>query len=659
MKPTKPASTKEFMKNFPDFHIQTFDDKKSKRSCLTTCGTPKSYTMEKLLELNQKGAGIFFSPNRFPKVRKQSECTGVNAWFFEIDGIDKEEQIKRIFEGPLMPSFFLDSRNSKHCYFLAKDGSIDNFRRIQEGLIHYYGADNACKDLSRVLRIPGYMHNKEDPYPVEIEWETGEMFTEAQMLKNYPLSGPDKSKPLLLMPPTGIKPIKSGSDIWTVAEGFDCRWALEQLSGSSAVRGETFTFKERKGSGGLHIAVNGKPCNAWIDTDGKIGSGSNAGPSIIQWLEYYGHSKADIAKILKENFANHLPLDKFSKKTFQKEPSRELEDNNCNLLFVPKKKVTKRNNFTWGTPRLDEKMVPMKNGEYVVLVGETCGGKTAYSHDMAIKNAKLGYKVLFLTLEMTTEQIHERTARSYAGISLEEYKSEIYPTAKKQRYEEKLHELATDKNLITSGFPSDKAVHIENVLKFIDLFEDIDLAFIDNLNMIDATKSFEFDEERYASKKISNYVKHTQLPIVVMHHFRKKAPGTKGNSKMRSLDDLRGSAKVSQDASMVLQVGRNIGPELTDRAKSEFIFYQMKTRHFTEDGFEMVYFNKGSFYDNYVPPFEDYSSNDSQKEEDKSEVATPEYVAKTFGTTISKKAPDPKKDDDKDKNEGIEDELPF
>jgi hypothetical protein len=38
--------------------------------------------------------------------------------------------------------------------------TIDQFRTLQERLIRAYGSDAAVKDPSRVLRLPGFIHQK-------------------------------------------------------------------------------------------------------------------------------------------------------------------------------------------------------------------------------------------------------------------------------------------------------------------------------------------------------------------------------------------------------------------------------------------------------------------------------------------------------------------
>jgi hypothetical protein len=134
-------NTKDFMSYFKGFYIKTLDDKHAKEAIpwretlheIETEGGPKEFTIEKLKALNEKKAGIFFTPNNFSKAegRKAEQCEGVNAWFMECDKISKEEQMERINKAKLPPSFIVETAKSYHTYWLAKDATIAAFKEIQ------------------------------------------------------------------------------------------------------------------------------------------------------------------------------------------------------------------------------------------------------------------------------------------------------------------------------------------------------------------------------------------------------------------------------------------------------------------------------------------------------------------------------------------------
>jgi hypothetical protein len=298
-----------FLQHFPDYCLLTFDDRdyvEVKDKSFTTVGSPSSGRWDCVARLNGRGAGVFFTPNKFPLgKRKKIDCMGVNAWFFEIDDFTIEEQWGLIKGGPLMPDMIVQTKKSLHCYFLAKDGTVANFERIQKGLVEYYGADSACIDISRVLRMPGFNHNKQkEPFKVEVVHYEPRGYSEAEMLESYPWIQPRKEVSV-------VRKVSVDSEslgFWEAASSLNNKIVLQRLSGSFMVRNEIISFRVRPG-GGEYLDVDGGPADAWIDDAGMIGSGAGkkGGPTYIQWLGYYGWNKRQIAKWVKSNCNDLLP----------------------------------------------------------------------------------------------------------------------------------------------------------------------------------------------------------------------------------------------------------------------------------------------------------------------------------------------------------------
>src|SRR5262249_29637637 len=73
---------------------------------------------------------------------------------------------------PLDPSLVVESSPGKfHRYWLVADhwaaderGRMD-FAGVMERLIESYGSDKNAKDISRVLRLPGFLHRKDPARP--------------------------------------------------------------------------------------------------------------------------------------------------------------------------------------------------------------------------------------------------------------------------------------------------------------------------------------------------------------------------------------------------------------------------------------------------------------------------------------------------------------
>ena len=375
--------------------MQTFSDsKKDKDISLTTCGKPSKYTKNQIKELNEKGAGIYFTPNRFPTgVRRATECTGINAWIVENDDLTIDEQWIKIKASPLPPSFVVQSKNSLHCYWLAREGTIENYTRIVKGLIKHFGGDEACKDVSRVFRVPGFYHQKDrdKPFMVGLVEEHPERkYDDLDMMWAFPFTE-DQPKSL-------IQREIHTDDFWTMLGSLDNKSVLVRLSGQPIVNSEMIEFKKRRPNG-EYIYVNGEACDGWLDENGMIGSGKHGGPTWMQWLGYYGVPKSEIARWAKDTL---VEVKKWCEEHEQKVIEKQIEE-----VSKPEVKKDYKLRYTWGTRELDVSFAIIKRGNFIVIASKSNSGKTTYVFDMACKNALLGHKVLFLSLEMDTKDIKE------------------------------------------------------------------------------------------------------------------------------------------------------------------------------------------------------------------------------------------------------------
>ena len=148
--------------------FQTFDDTKGRRDpqlVRVLHGTLEEH-FAFLKELNDRGAGIFFTVNTTDlKGRETKNITEVNSFFVDLDGAPLEP----VLSAPLRPHIVVQtSSNRFHAYWLIKGCPLDQFSSIQKVLIQRFGADPSVFDLPRVMRLPGFYHRKEQPVLVRV-----------------------------------------------------------------------------------------------------------------------------------------------------------------------------------------------------------------------------------------------------------------------------------------------------------------------------------------------------------------------------------------------------------------------------------------------------------------------------------------------------------
>ena len=165
--------------------IQFFDDTPAKnmRKADWTVTFDQAIAQKK----QSNGCGVFFSVNAF-NGRRRKECVALlRAFYIDWDaakqgGVQSQEEIdaakvamlKRLLllEGPFLPHVIIETRNGLHVLWFIDNGdraiTVPEYERAMERLIEHFGADPGAKDVTRVLRLPGFLHLKDpaSPFPV-------------------------------------------------------------------------------------------------------------------------------------------------------------------------------------------------------------------------------------------------------------------------------------------------------------------------------------------------------------------------------------------------------------------------------------------------------------------------------------------------------------
>ena len=143
------------------FTFQTFDDVKTRKDKQLTflVHNRLDQISDSLIKLNNLKAGIFVTVNETDgKGRKRENIRRVRAIWGEFDNGPPPSI-------PLDPSIIVETSPKKYHYYWLVDGlSFEQHKLIMEQLIEGFGSDPNAKDISRVLRLPGFFHHKEKPF---------------------------------------------------------------------------------------------------------------------------------------------------------------------------------------------------------------------------------------------------------------------------------------------------------------------------------------------------------------------------------------------------------------------------------------------------------------------------------------------------------------
>lgn len=138
---------------------------------------------------NEAGCGVFVTVNRTDgKGRRAANITRLRALF-----VDKDD-------GELVgaePDLLVTSARGQHGYWLLMDGDpLEAFAPAQRHLAAFYSSDPVVHDLPRVMRLPGFLHVKGEPFLVDCDVRCGLRRTIADVLAAHPL--PERTAPAAL-----------------------------------------------------------------------------------------------------------------------------------------------------------------------------------------------------------------------------------------------------------------------------------------------------------------------------------------------------------------------------------------------------------------------------------------------------------------------------
>ena len=139
----------------------------------------------RLCRLNKQGYGIFLTVNETDEEGVKAEnITGVRALWADWDD-GRPDMV------PVEPSIVIrTSPNRFQAYWLLGDEMTKpQFKQCMERIVVSYGGDKNCKDVARVLRVPGFFHTKAEDWRVRFAKDSPEpapTYKAARLVKAFP-----------------------------------------------------------------------------------------------------------------------------------------------------------------------------------------------------------------------------------------------------------------------------------------------------------------------------------------------------------------------------------------------------------------------------------------------------------------------------------------
>jgi len=189
------------------FSFQTFDDSPTKDRKLARVfhGTFDQH-FDALAKLNKAGAGVFVTVNETDlKGRKTKNITCVRAVHVDLDGAPLEPA-----KDPRPHIIVESSRGRWHVYWKTENLPLYDFSNAQKAQIKRLNSDKSVHDLPRVMRLPGFYHQKGKPFRTKLVdiWK-GKPYPAENFISHEKPARAKPSERRKNLPPVDVKEIEA------------------------------------------------------------------------------------------------------------------------------------------------------------------------------------------------------------------------------------------------------------------------------------------------------------------------------------------------------------------------------------------------------------------------------------------------------------------
>jgi len=241
-----------------------------------------------------------------------------------------------------------------------------------------------------------------------------------------------------------------------------------------------------------------------------------------------------------------------------------------------------------GLDGLDFMTGGMKPGNLTIIAGRPSMGKTGAACTIAMNAAKAGKKVLYISLEMTKEEIADRLVALEADVDLHRLMTGQMDLGERllaKQAKPVIRDLPIyldDRSGKTA--PMIRAGVMRQVKK-----TGLDMVVIDHMHLMNLGSGTQNDTAKWGelSNELKNIAKDYRIPVVALAQLNRQAEGR--NDKKPQLSDLRESGTLEQNADLVIGLFRpayyekrdaiNKGNQTQDYAQEEVILDILKQRN--------------------------------------------------------------------------------
>lgn len=233
------------------------------------------------------------------------------------------------------------------------------------------------------------------------------------------------------------------------------------------------------------------------------------------------------------------------------------------LNVLDKRMKGEINPLKTGLSDLDNNITGFNGGDLVTIFAFSGVGKTTLATQIALNVIRQKKKVLFFSLEMPKEQIRDRIISNLTNIPFRNIK---YGRLKEEELNKVImanNYLSKDKGLLVSE--EDELVYITSKIQYEVLKNNIDIVFIDYINLVNITGSNKEEHQKITecTRLFKKLAKSIKKPIVILAQGKQESAYKMQNKNIAlwdkvAVNDIAGGASIYRDSDIVLGMYRNI-----------------------------------------------------------------------------------------------------
>lgn len=190
--------------------------------------------------------------------------------------------------------------------------------------------------------------------------------------------------------------------------------------------------------------------------------------------------------------------------------------------------------------------------DLIILAGRPSMGKTQFALHFAKVASANDKHCLFVSIEMTVEQLMLRIFTEDDRLSLHNMKTGQMRADEWGYIDEKIATIQNSKLLIADDYDVRYLQNIKTLARQLKRDGKLDLLIIDYLQLIKTNQRFGTRdlEIGFITGELKNLAKELRIPVMLLAQLKRSPNGEK--ARIPALDDIRESGNVEQDADLVI-----------------------------------------------------------------------------------------------------------